>query len=204
MLTPDLLAYVRAALPPTPARVLEVGAGRGELAAALGAAGYDVLAIDPAGHVPEVRRVALGDLDGPDASFDAAVAVLSLHHVDPLEDSCRRLGALVRPGGALVLDELDVARLDERAAGWWLAQHRALGGEEHGDAAALLADMHGHLHPVDRLRAALAPDFELGEPVRGPYLHRWELHPELRGLEVELIASGRLPAVGARLVGVRL
>ena len=34
MPVPDAIAYVRAALPPPPARVLEIGAGNGELAAA--------------------------------------------------------------------------------------------------------------------------------------------------------------------------
>ena len=36
-----VLGFVRATLPPPPARVLEVGAGRGELAAALREVGYD-------------------------------------------------------------------------------------------------------------------------------------------------------------------
>ena len=54
----DVIAFVRAALPPPPARVLEVGAGDGELAAALAAAGYDVVAIDPASEADGVRPVA--------------------------------------------------------------------------------------------------------------------------------------------------
>jgi len=51
-------AFVRGALPPPPARVLEVGAGSGELAAALREAGYDVVAIDPAadGALGEIGR----------------------------------------------------------------------------------------------------------------------------------------------------
>src|SRR4029077_18260821 len=80
-----VLAFVRATLPPPPARVLEVGAGHGELAAALREAGYDVVAIDPTAHgAPGVEPIPLLDLDAPDASFDAAVAVVSLHHVEPL------------------------------------------------------------------------------------------------------------------------
>src|ERR671933_676519 len=46
---PEVVAYVRAALPPPPARVLEIGAGDGTLAAALRDGGYDVVAIDPQG-----------------------------------------------------------------------------------------------------------------------------------------------------------
>ena len=40
-------------------------------------------------------------------------------------------------------------------------------------------------------------------PVPGPYLHRWNLETGLRDVEERLIAAGRLPALGARLVGER-
>jgi crotonobetainyl-CoA:carnitine CoA-transferase CaiB-like acyl-CoA transferase len=193
----DVLAFVRAALPPPPARVLEIGAGGGELAAALADAGYDVVAIDPAGQVPEVLAVPLHELEAPRASFDAAVAVVSLHHVEPLAESCRRLAELVRPGGALVVDEFDVERFDERAARW-LLQRRG----EGGDPTAMVANLREHLHTIPRLRAALSPWFELGEPVPCAYLYRWYVPPGLRVAEEALIAAGELPATGVRLVGI--
>src|SRR5256885_5685179 len=133
MLVGHVLGFVRAALPQPPARVLEVGAGNGELAAALRDAGYDVLAIDPAGEHPGVQAVALHEVGEPAGSFDAAVAIVSLHHVEPLAQSCRRLGELVRPGGALIVDEFDVERYDERAARWWLTQRGALRRDEGTD-----------------------------------------------------------------------
>jgi SAM-dependent methyltransferase len=199
-LSPDLdvLAFVRAALPDPPARVLEVGAGNGELAVALRRAGYDVLAIDPVGEPPAVAPIALLDVDEPAASFDAAVAVVSLHHVEPLAESCRRLGELVRPGATLVVDEFAVERFDERAAGWWIAQRAA-----DDDASEVVAHLRAHLHPLSALCAALSPWFDLGEPVRGPYLHRWDVPPDLRAAEEHLIATGRLPATGVRLIGTR-
>lgn len=198
MLAPDVIAFARGALPARPARVLEIGAGDGELAAALAGDGYDVLAIDPSAKAEHVRAVALGDLDEPAGSFDAAIAVVALHHVEPLEASCRHLGALVRPGGIVVIDELDVMAIDHRAATWWMAN----GGNAH-DADELIAGMRGHIHPVDRMREALAPDFALGEPVRGPYLHRWHIPPGLLEAETALIAGGELPATGVRFVGTR-
>jgi SAM-dependent methyltransferase len=188
---------VRAALPPPPARVLEVGAGGGELAAELRAGGFDVVAIDPAGG-PGIVQVHLHELAEPDGSFDAAVAVVSLHHVHPLAESVERLAALLAPGSRLVVDEIDVERFDEDAARWWLDQ-----GGRSDDPAALVADMRGHLHSLATILATLADWFEIGEPVRGAYLHRWELDPSLRTAEEELIAAGRIPAVGARFIATR-
>lgn len=197
----DVLAFVRGALPPPPTRVLEIGAGRGELAGELRDAGYDVCAVDPAADEGTgVERAALLDADG---MFDAAVAIVSLHHVDPLARSCAHLATLVRPGGLLVIDEFDVARLDERAARWWLSQRRALGAEEERDEASLISFMRDHVHSLKAVVDALLPSFELGGPVHGPYLHRWNLEPALRSVEERLIAAGRLPATGARLVAER-
>jgi SAM-dependent methyltransferase len=202
MPTPDVHAFVRASLPPPPLRVLEVGAGDGALAASLADAGYDVLAIDPAGG-RGVTPLALHQVSEPPASFDAAAAVVSLHHVEPLEESCRRLAELVAPGGLLVVDEFDVERLDETAAGWWIAKGRAAGHERPHEASELVALMREHLHPVSGLLRALAPWFDIGEPVRGAYMYRWDLEPGVRAEEEALIATARLPAVGARFVAVR-
>ena len=174
MLSGEVLRFVLGELPAPPARVLEVGAGDGALAAALRDAGYDVLAIDPVGE-PPVVPVALNDLDEPDGSFDAATAVVSLHHLEPLEESISKLARLVRAGGVLAVDELDVDQLDERATGWW----------------------------VERIYDLLDGPFDLGPPARGSYLHRWHLDLELRTAEEALIASGELPATGVRFSGRR-
>lgn len=203
MIAADVRAFARANLPPPPARVLEVGAGEGDLAAALRVAGYDVLAIDPDPRGDGVEAIALHELDEPAGSFDAAVAVVSLHHVEPLEASCARLGALLRPGATLLVDELDVGVYDERAAAWWLEQRRALGKNSDRTAEEMVGEMRHHIHPLSRIADALADDFDVGPPVRGPYLYRWYLNESLRPAEEDLIARGALPAIGARLIAHR-
>jgi len=199
----DLRAFVRANLPEPPARLLEVGAGAGGLARALRAAGYDVVAIDREPKSDDVRAVALADLEEPAGSFAAAVAVVSLHHVDPLEESCRRLGEVVEAGGTLVLDEFDVGSFDLAAAAWWLEQRHAIGEPQPQTAEELVSEHREHLHHLERILAALEPQFELGPPLRGPWLHRWKLGESFRGVEEEAIARGDLPATGARVIGRR-
>jgi SAM-dependent methyltransferase len=194
--------FVRASLPPPPARVLEVGAGSGDLARLLTGLGYDLVAIDPAGE-GHVVPVALLDLDALDASFDAAVAVVSLHHVEPFEDSCRRLAAVVRPGGTLVVDEFDVDRFDEPSAGWLLERWREAGQERDRDPADMVAELRAHLHPLATIRATLGEWFELGPVAHASYLYRWYLGEEHRAPEEELIAAGVLPELGARFTGRR-
>jgi SAM-dependent methyltransferase len=203
MVALDLLAFVRANLLPPPARLLEVGAGDGELARALGDAGYNVVAIDPHASGAGVRPVSLLEVDEPAGSFDAALAVTSLHHVEPLEASVSHLAELLKPGAVLAVDEFDVGAFDERAAGWWLRQRQALGAAEQTSAEQLVAEHRAHLHPLQRVVAALEPHFELGLPICGPYLYRWDLDEALRDEELAAIARGEIPAVGARLLARR-
>jgi SAM-dependent methyltransferase len=199
----DVVDFVRANLPAPPARVLEVGAGDGELARFLTAAGYSVVAIDPDAGSADVLPIPLLELDEPAASFDAAVAVVSLHHVNPLDASFERLADVLRTGATLVVDEFDVERFDERAAGWWLEQRSALGFVEATSARELVADMRAEVHSLSRIETALEAHFDLGRPQRASYLYRWDLDDALRSPEEELIVAGDLPAVGARLIGRR-
>jgi SAM-dependent methyltransferase len=193
-----VLAFVRSSLPPAPARVLEVGAGEGELAEALRTAGYDVLAIDPGSSAAGVVPVALLDVAEPPGSFDAAVAVVSLHHVAPLAESCAHLAELIRPGGALVVDEFDIARFEGAAAEWWSDRH-----EKHPHPGETASALRGHLHPIPTIREHLGGRFALSPISRGPYLYRFQLSERMRAEEERAIAEGRMPATGARFIGTR-
>jgi hypothetical protein len=103
----------------------------------------------------------------------------------------------------LVVDEFDVAAFDERAAQWWLRQRRARGAEEHASPEELVGEHRAHLHPLERIIAALEPHFRVGTPVYGPYLYRWNLDESRRHDEEVAIAGAEIPAVGARLVALR-
>jgi SAM-dependent methyltransferase len=147
--------------------------------------------------------VALIDLDEPPASFDAVVAMVSLHHVEPLRESLERLAQVLRPGALLVVDELDVDEFDARAALWWIERRRELGLEAPDDAAEMVRGLREHIHPLSLIVEELERWFKL-EPVRhNSYLHRWNLSEDLRGVEEESISAGELPATGARVVGRR-
>jgi hypothetical protein len=51
---------------------------------------------------------------------------------------------------------------------------------------------------------ALEAHFDVGAPLYGPYLYRWDLGESLRHDEEDAIARAEIPAVGARLVAQRV
>ena len=57
----------------------------------------------------------------------------------------------------LVVDEFDVGAFDTTAATWWLEQRRALGEPQEKTAEELVAEHRAHLHPLERILAALEP-----------------------------------------------
>ena len=203
----EVVTFVLGHLPDAPARVLEVGAGEGQLARRMAAAGYDVVAVDPQATTPDVLAIPVDALAEPAASFDSAVAVLSLHHVHRLDDSSAHLASLLRPGASLIVDELDLDRFDEQAAAWWLEQQALLGHEHDHEheltAESVVARLREELHPLNRILASLDPYFELQLTWRGAYLYRWRLGESQRPVEEELIAAGALPAIGVRILGTR-
>ncbi len=133
-------------LPAPPARVPDVGCGRGVLAAGLAGQGFDVTAIDPdpeavaAARERGVAAVEVGLSEYTGGPYDAVIFGRSLHHIPDLNDAVSRAHALLRPGGVLVLDEFARDQADRAAAAFFYGQRSLLaaadavpGNEPAGD-----------------------------------------------------------------------
>lgn len=206
------LEVVCSHIPEPPARVLEVGCGRGSLALALAERGFAITAIDPnAPDGPIFRRVALEDFSD-ERGFDAVVASLSLHHIHYLAGALGKIASLLPPGGPLVLDEWAPERLAGNTARWYYDQRRALAHAGRTDSAApdafavwerqTMADL-ADLHTSSAIRAELDIRFEERLLEWRPFLYSRRLDDTLEPLERVLIDGGGIDAVGFRYVGGR-
>jgi hypothetical protein len=194
------LTFVLSALPPPPARVLEVGCGAGNLARALDGAGFGVLGIDPkAPEGPIFRRTTLEELDEA-GLFEAAVARYSLHHIETLNPALNRIANFLTPEGKLIIEEFGWDRFDQATAEWY--------GQQQGEplVESVLADWrteHEGLHGYAEMRGALDRRFNEEFFEWRPYLYRCLERDDLEPREREAITRGEIRAVGFRYVGVR-
>lgn len=162
------MELLREALPPTAARVLDVGGGPGGYARALVAAGYRVRLLDlvPA-HVSQARagdppiEAELADarsLPDADGSCDATLLLGPLYHLQDRSDrvlALREAIRVTRPGGPVVaaaisrfagpLDFAATARLDESM----IAEARSL--LRVGTNDVRLGFTHAYFHRVEEL-----------------------------------------------------
>ncbi len=110
------------------ARVLEVGAGEGQVARAVHAAGdVRVVGIDPTeGQIGEAARRAGGPtyvragaagLPFPDGAFDGVVACLVFEHVDDLDAGIAEIARVLAPGGRFAFF-LNHPLLQTPGSGW--------------------------------------------------------------------------------------
>jgi SAM-dependent methyltransferase len=120
-----LTEFVLSQLPSVPARVLEVGCGEGELARAVAAAGYDVVAIDPEAPDGQIFRRTTIEAFADPGPFDAVVASRSLHHVEELGSVLDKLLRLL--DGPLILNEFAWDRR-EPITPEWEEEHEGLHG----------------------------------------------------------------------------
>jgi SAM-dependent methyltransferase len=177
------------------ARVLDVGCGDGRLVDSLTACGLDAVGVDPgAPSHPRLVRAPVERAGGL-GTFDAACALLSLHHVN-LEAVVPAIGRLLRPGGRLYVYEFDWQAYDERAAAW-LADRDRTGGDH---SVAAWRREHLGLNGLAAVRDALAAVLALESDEARPYLARTLGRHDLEEQERLLIDAGALPALGRWLV----
>ena len=196
----DFAQFVLARLRPPPARILEIGCGSGELARALSAARYEVVAVDPeAPEGEQFRRVSFEDFDEA-GLFDAIVASRSLHHIHDLGTALDKVVQLLGEGGVLLLDEFAWDRMEDATAEWYYTRlnEPAEGWRERWE------EEHDGLHTYDTMRRELDERFRERSFAWLPYLHR-DAKADIEEIEERLlIEEGTIQATGFRYVGERL
>ena len=199
----NLQSFVEAHLPPPPARVLEVGCGRGDLARAIADSGYEVVAIDPDAPAGELFQAVSLEEFAADQAFDAVVASRALHHIPDLPGSVATIAGLLRPGGRFILDEHACDRLDERTARWYLERRAANHPHAPRSLEACIAEWesdHADLHGYEAMRMELDRRFTERFFTWRPYLYG-ELTAVDEEEERALIEAGAIEAMGFRYVG---
>ena len=226
---PSTLRRLTPLLPSPPASVLEVGCGRGALAAELLRRGYDVTGVDP--DPDAVRRarmrgvtVIATPLEEVDAGrYDVVLFTRSLHHVQDLDRTLDAAAARLEPGGTVVLEEFASEGVTSEAAAFvydTLAVLAAAGvaetqGPDHGDPLQQWQHERAHLHPRTAMLEALRRRTDVGEPVPTETLWRMAaarltgpdparataIARRLAEAEIRRITAGELPALGFVVAG---
>lgn len=209
-------SFIASALPPTPARVLEIGCGAaGGIVPAASAAGYEAVGVDPqAPDGPAYRQLPFEEYEATSA-FDAVVSVQALHHLAELDAAFERVDRLLTDDGVLVVVEWAWERLNEPTARWLFARV-PVGDEGWADerrrnwqASGLpwpeyrdrWAREHG-LHPWRAVEAALETRFDTLTQADGPSLFG-DVAQLSEAAERAAIAAGEIAATGVQWVGRR-
>jgi SAM-dependent methyltransferase len=183
---------------PAGSRILDVGCGDGGLVNRLAELGLDAFGVDPVAP-PHPRLVRQRIEHAPQLGrFDAATAVMSLHHAE-LDAMVRALASLLGPRGSFFGYEFSWDAYDDRAAAW-LAKHDQSGAD---NSVAGWRREHAELHTSAAIKQALDAHFEPVLEIRRPYLARMLGRHDLEATEHALIDAQLLPALGFWIIARR-
>lgn len=231
--TADTMEYIGGVLPHGGARILEVGCGRGEVAASLVRAGHDVVGVDPDADAVaaarsrdvDARRGRFPD-DIPEGPFDAVLFTRSLHHIAGLPTVYDAACDVLSARGQLIVEDWAWNRVDMPTATWG-ARLLELGVEvgladvddwvRQGDPHEAWHEEHGHhgLHFGETMWGAAGKRFAVTEIERGPYFYRYfcrslpvteqscRIAARILAMERAMIRQGQIIALGMRFSGVR-
>ncbi len=232
VLTSHTMEFVSGALPGPSLRLLEVGAGSGELARALMDAGHSVVAVDASEKAGarardlgvDARHADWHDFD--DGTFDAIIFTRSLHHIDRLQQAIDRCWPMLPDKGRVVLEEVSFADVDRPTAEWLGTSMRELVAAgaidvppksflttllKAPDTHAWWHDHHGHLHQAEDIRAACRQGGRIVDDHAVVYLYRYfagltpEGEPGVAMLQqLKRNEQSRIDSGGIRAVGRRL
>lgn len=161
---------IRAMLPRTGGRLIEVGAGYGRLADEY--AGYaSVVLFDASPALTDAAREGLGGdprfefvlgdahhIPFEDASFDTVVCVRVIHHFEDLEAVFGEFARLLKPGGSLLIEFANKRHL-KAIARWALRRQR---WSPFSDEAHEYFPLHYDRSPRDVERRVRAAGFRIG------------------------------------------
>ncbi len=127
---PHTLAHLKPLLPTPPARVLEVGCGRGALAAALADLGYKVTGVDRNAEMAAAAKehgvpVIQADVRDISGKYDVVLFTRSLHHAESLDGILAHAATLLAPDGQIIIEEFAWEQVDHTGA-HFLYDNRAM------------------------------------------------------------------------------
>jgi SAM-dependent methyltransferase len=186
------LAFIRQFLPVSPASLIEVGAGNGELSATLGALRYSVIAIDSdpdavsamQGRGVNAVLASWPGYAGP--AVDAVIFSRSLHHL-PLDAAVKHAKSLLASSGRLIVEDFAFAEMPGTALTWLRSLLVRLAGEgiwcapsdgflaqvlAQTDTVPVSADDH-EIASADAMRRVLAAHGTLIHDAAAAYFYRY-------------------------------